>query len=369
VLGQALEPRYAAAALVAAFVLACLTYYLVERPIRFHSVGRRRIPMALLAGLVAAGLFGVALDDHWIQPRLRGPAFQALDASSQDWKYPGKAKFRWPAPYATLEVPSHRAQKVVFIGDSHLSQYWPRISYLIDSQPDAAQTAELAVYDGCPPLPGVNVLIRGVTCDRFFDFALERAWRSDVTTVVFGAYWESYLLGKFGTVHGTRHIYSVSDPLRHDLRMDSPATRAVFAEFSRQVARLVASGRQVIIVLSNQTSPRFDPLTLIPPGVRLSWPVPVSFEPEYRSVQRQPYREFAAPVVSELRAIAAATGARIVDPAEFLCAAQTCAATTAAGVPLYLDNNHLRPFFARSSARFIDDMLLASRTLTSDTTR
>jgi peptidoglycan/LPS O-acetylase OafA/YrhL len=356
-LGHPPAPDVAAEALVAAGMLACVTYYLVEQPIRDRSAAGR-VPVALLAGLAAAGLLGVALDSHWIKARLRGPAFQQMDAATQDWKYPGKSKFRGPVRYATWEVPSRHARKVLFIGDSHLSQYWPRISYLIETRPDASQSAELAIYDGCPPLPGVNVRIRGVSCDRFFDFAIERARSRDVTTVVFGAYWESYLLGRFGAAHAVRHIYSVSDPLRRDLQLDSPAMQSVFSEFSRQVAGLVASGRRVIIVLSNQTSPRFEPLTLIPLRARLSVPAPVSFEPEYRTVDRQPYRKFAAPVVSQLRAIAEAAGAQVIDPADTLCDARDCAATAAGGAPLYLDSNHLRPSFARSGATFVDDMLI-----------
>jgi hypothetical protein len=206
----------------------------------------------------------------------------------------------------------------------------------------------------------VNVRVRDVSCEHFFDYAISRAWQSDVTTVVFGAYWESYLLGKFGTDHAARHIYSVTDPLRRDLRLDSPAMQASFNEFARQLSRLVASGRRVIIILSNQTSPRFDPLTLIPARVRLSWRPPAHFEvePASRSVDARPYEAFAAPVVQKLRAVAAAAGAEIIDPADTLCAALTCATVTEQGTPLYVDSDHLRPFFARSSALFLDEMLL-----------
>jgi hypothetical protein len=283
-----------------------------------------------------------------------------FDAAAQDRSYPGQANFRRQTAFASWQMPSQRAQKVLFVGDSHVQQYWPRVAYVIGSQPAAAQSAEFATYSGCPPLPGVNVRVRDVSCPRFFEYALGRAWRPDVSTVVFGAYWESYLLGKFGTQHAARHIHSVTDPLRRDLQLDSPAMQSSFEEFARQLSRLVAGGRRVIIILSNHTSPRFNPLTLIPARVRLSWRPPAHFEvePASRSVASRPYEAFAAPVVQKLRAIAAAAGAEIIDPADTLCAALTCATVTAQGTPLYVDSDHLRPFFARSSALFLDEMLL-----------
>ena len=358
-LGHAPPPGTAAVVLAGAFALACATYYLVECPIRLRS-RTSRAPALLLAGLAAAGLFGVAFDSRWIGARLRGPAFLAFDAASQDLGYPGQVNFRRQGAFASWQIPSQRAQKVLFVGDSHVQQYWPRVAYVIGSQPAGAQSAEFATYSGCPPLPGVNVRVRDVSCPRFFEYALGRAWRPDVSTVVFGAYWESYLLGKFGTRHSARHIYSVTDPLRRDLQLDSPAMQSSFEEFARQLSRLVAGGRRVIIILSNHTSPRFDPLTLIPARVRLSWRPPAHFEvePASRSVAAAPYEAFAAPVVQKLRAIAAAAGAEVIDPADTLCAALACATVTEQGTPLYVDSDHLRPFFARSSALFVDEMLL-----------
>ena len=358
-LGHAPSAVVAAGALGAAFLLACATYYLLECPIRFGALGRRSAPV-LLAGLAAVTLCGAALGGHRITARLSGPAFLALDQATMDWKYPGQSNFRRQTGFVAWEVPSHSAQKVLFIGDSHIEQYWSRVAYLIAARPDATGSAEFATYSGCPPLPGVNVRVAGVNCERFFDYALSRAWHSDVVTVVFGAYWEGYLVGKFGSEHEPRHLYSVNDPLHRNLQLDSPGAQAAFDEFARQVSRLVRSGRRVFIVLSNQTSPRFDPLTLIPARARLAphAPLRIEFDPSSRSVPVRPYEAFAAPVVSKLREIAAATGAQIVDPTDTLCDPMACATTSTDGRPLYMDSNHVRPFFARERAVFLDQMLL-----------
>jgi peptidoglycan/LPS O-acetylase OafA/YrhL len=68
--------------------------------------------------------------------------------------------------------------------------------------------------------------------------------------------------------------------------------------------------------------------------------------------------ELAAGGLQKLRAIAVAAGAEVVDPADTLCDTLRCTTVTPRGTPLYMDSNHLRPFFARSSALFLDEMLL-----------
>jgi peptidoglycan/LPS O-acetylase OafA/YrhL len=359
VAGHSPAPTTAAAALAVAFMAACLTYYVVERPVRYGERGSGTVPM-LLVGLAALAFVGVAMDLGWVRARLSGAGFVALDEATQDWGYPGGFNFHRQSGFDTWRVGARRAQRVLFIGDSHMEQYWSRVTQVVAAHPGTARSAEFATYSGCPPLPGVNVRLSGVSCNRFFDYALARAWQRDVDTVVFGAYWESYLLGKFGTDRAPRHIYSVSDPLRRSLQLGSADTQAVLDEFQRDILRLVSSGRRVIIVLSNPTSPRFDPRYMIPPGARLAFPAPQAFDAGVRaqSVDVRPYRLFAAPVVQKLRMLAAASGAEIVDPGDTLCDSMACATTAADGRPLYRDANHLRPFFARERAIFLDEMLL-----------
>jgi SGNH domain (fused to AT3 domains) len=256
-------------------------------------------------------------------------------------------------------VRSHRAQTALFVGDSHIQQYWPRVRYVVQANPDSARSAEFATYIGCPPLPGVNVLERNSYCDQFFEYALQAAWRSDVDTVVFGAFWEAYFLGEFTSDRLRHPLYSVADGQRTPLQLDSPGTRRAFAELGADLGRLVASGRRVFIVLSNPTSPRFDPTTLLQGesrwGLRGAIALPAS-----RRMDPRAWENFVAPLHAELRRIAADAGAQILDPRDTLCDGSECAATAADGAPLYKDTNHLRPFFALAHANFIDQVLVPS---------
>ncbi len=359
VLGSAAPPGPAAAALGLAFAMACASYYLVESPLRFGRIAQHAVP-GLLIGLAGFTLLGRTIDAGRIPSRLTGPAIEAFDTARFDWTFPGDFNSGKTAGFRPWRLPGHRPQTVLFIGDSHIQQYWSRVAYVIRANPDSARSAEFATYTACPPLPGVNTLRRGWSCDRFLEHAMQEAERADVDTVVFGAFWEQYLLGEFLSDHRPQSTYRADDPLRTVLDLDSPDTQRALDRFQELLARLVAGGRRVFIVLSNPTSPRFLPSFLLPPAARwtLRSPDTILVDPEKRSVDPAAFEAFVAPLTQRLREIAARAGAKALNPRDTLCEATLCATVDAQGIPLYRDSNHLRPSFAQERATFLDEVLL-----------
>jgi hypothetical protein len=133
----------------------------------------------------------------------------------------------------------------------------------------------------------------------------------------------------------------------------------VLEQFRTAVARLVASGRRVYILLSNPTSPLFDPASMLPSQLRLSLHLPAEISlVGARRVDAGAFESYAQPLMSQLRTIAAQTGAKAIDPRATLCDGLVCPATGADGLPLYLDSNHLRARYTREQASFVDEMLL-----------
>jgi hypothetical protein len=91
--------------------------------------------------------------------------------------------------------------------------------------------------------------------------------------VVLGGFWELYFMNEYGT--GRRlPVYLAHDLTRTPLRLDAADTQQVLEQFEHTVAALVASGRRVFIVLSNPTSPMFEPPAMIPARVRLTLQAP-----------------------------------------------------------------------------------------------
>ena len=358
VTGRAPQPSIAAAEIAVAFVAAYATYRLLESPIRVGGLGRRAVP-GLLAALAILTVIGAAAGAGGITGRLSGPLFAKWDVAVNDWHYPDETNLDRHSGFGTVIVPSHREHTTVFIGDSHIQQYWPRVQWIIDTQPDAARSAVFVIRRGCPPMPGINTTWRGWNCSRSFDYALQQAFRPDVDTVVFGAFWESYFLGEYSGDQDSQAVEGLRTHTRAPLEIDSPEVRTAFEQFERALAGLVSSGRQVFIVLSNPTSPLFEPV--FPSWIRFSPHLPDSLPAGAGPrIDLAAFGTFVEPVTSKLRAIAARAGARIVDPGATLCDRMTCPAAGPDGIPLYLDSNHLSGYAARERASFVDPMLLGS---------
>ncbi len=338
---------------------AYLTYRFLERPVRRGVAGPWAVP-ALLAGLSGIAVLGLATGHHWVKGRMSGPAFAAIEAAGFDWSYPGDSNYGRSGTFRTFAASSRRREKALFIGDSHIEHYWARATRVVELHPDTARSAVFATYIGCPPLPAVNsVRHPWSNCPSFLDFALQQAARADVDTVAVGAFWEIYLPGEFSLDHSSQIIYRVGDPLRRRLTLDSEGTRVALAQFQEMLARLVANGKRVFVILSNPTSPDFSPIALLPASVRLglrTLPDTASVAPRF--VDSRQFEAFVAPLMERLRAAAAAAGAVVIDPRESLCAQMSCPAQANDGRALYMDSNHLRPFFARERAVFIDPILL-----------
>jgi len=360
VMGRSLTHAEAAAAVLMAAVAAYATCRLVEEPIRFGSIGQRAVP-ALLWALVASAILGLGLERGWVTGRLSNPAFTAWEAALADWSFPAVPMGN---PPGTVAARSRHGKTALFIGDSHIQQYWARVRLIIDTHPQSARSALFATRTGCPPLPDVEAWHRGAACGSAFRNAMAMAFQDDVDTVVFGAAWEDYFMGEFaGRGRSPRAIlslYSHGDPLRERLTLDSPATRRALEDFGRAISRLTGSGRRVFILLSNPTSPHFDPGYLLPASARLSVSLPdrISVEAGKRSVDARDFESYVAPLMARLRQIAAGSGAIVIDPREALCTGMTCPATSARGMPVHVDSNHLTATFARERATFIDGILL-----------
>jgi peptidoglycan/LPS O-acetylase OafA/YrhL len=357
ILGNPPQPALAAIECAVAIAAAYATFRWVEAPIRFGRNVRAAVP-ALLAGLACLAAAGGLMNARWIDGRLRGPAIAAWDDAARDWHLPGETRVDKRTGFKTAYLPSHGRGEVVFIGDSHMEQYLPRVDWVIANHPDGARSAAFLTRSGCPLLPHLSVRGRGRRCDEFFDFAQAQAFQPDVDTVVFGSFWENYFMGEFSSNRPRPRVYLATDQSQESLGIDSPGTQIAFAQFEDVVQKLVSSGRRVFILLSNPTSPLFEPL--FPPGLRFSVQgidkLPPGGGP---TLDLRTYEAYVAPLMNTLREISARTGARILAPSSTLCMGFTCQAYDADGLPRYIDSNHLRNLTAREHATFVDEIVLA----------
>ena len=322
VTGDELHVSVALAVVTLAGVLSYFTFRLIERPIRFTRRASKAI-YVVCGVLVVLGCIGLAAASRRLQPRLSSPAIADLMAAASDWDYPFDHNFGRVSGFERATVTGNEARAVLFIGDSHIEQYWPRLELLTAG--GRGPELRFATNGGCPPLPGL-VGERGDVCGRYLDFALQEARDPEVGTIVFGAYWQIYLDG-----HEKDGIASAS-----------------LARFRQHIADLVRDGKRVYVILSSPASPGFDPRRMVSrlDGTIRSPSVPV------RDIVARSARSVGA-----VRDAASSAGATVIDPLPSLCRGGVCPGVTSDGKPIYKDWSHLRPFYVRERAVFVDAVL------------
>lgn len=338
----------------AAFPLAWATYQWVEKPIRFGHRKFGRVVPALCVSMTALALVGAAAFGDRLHTRLTNSDVYIIDEAIGDWNYPSAdSNFKRAGDFRLLHEKGTLGTSVLFIGDSHMEQYWSRVKVLLEEKGAKTRSAIFATSAGCLPMPDANRVAPGYFCDKFFQFAMDSARNDSVDTVVFCAAWETYFVVRGARTRPANAIFSTRDPSRATLTWNGPEADRLFLEFGQQIGELRRRGKRVVLVLSNPSSRAFSPTFMLPDRVDPS-----------RVIKRVPYisrSEFAEvtkPVDKRLRAVAAATGAIVVDPMDYFCDASVCPTMTADGHPIYSDSNHIRPFYVEEKALFIDRILV-----------
>jgi len=332
------EPSVAAriAALIASAVLAWATYECVEKRIRFAtstaSIQRRALP-TLVTLTAATGLAGFVVFHTLVAPRSAYlPRVSDISRARGDWEAGGDRR-----------IPGDTLQAVLFFGDSHMQQYWPRIKKLVSEHREPLRTVIFKTRNGCAPIPGIER--PGGRCDRFVSEGLRLAMAPEVDTVVIAASWVGLI--------NLSDYYRVGDPLRTPLRILAPDTGWVLDGFEQALRDISAQGKHVVIVLSSPRGKAFDPMSRIDRG-----DLTVHVREGIPAVPRDLLRAQAAPIDERLRHIADAVGASVVDPADWLCTPLHCPTTDESGRPLYKDASHLRASAARERFGVVDEFVV-----------
>ncbi|HUQ98883.1 MAG TPA: acyltransferase family protein [Gemmatimonadaceae bacterium] len=328
-----------------AFVLAIATYRIVEIPIRFGA-HKRRSASILLPALILLGVAGFMVQKRVLEPRVNGAAADRVQEALSDWTYPG-ARGQSPVGKSLVinRIPGDTTRRVVFIGDSHAEQYWPRMVELARKSAGRAPEVVFITYGGCSAFPntdraGISWHGGPFNCPEYYRRALAEVDRENAKSVVFASWWEINLGADKLLVLGGKRI-----PIG---KTDSTA-RIAFSMLGDAVADLEKKGREVFLVASNPWDEAFSPRAVLPGRLPA-----ITVRPPMLSIPRDQVDSISAFANGQLRAIAARTGATLIDPVGFFCDSVKCATVDSAGQPIYRDYNHMRASFARQKAAYID---------------
>jgi len=337
--------------LAVAVVLAWITYRYVERPIR-TSRARLRPSLALVAGVSVIGIVGLLGFSGEIAPRSGSYGLEKIITAHGAMAYPGPNLTQLTGGEAPIRVQGKNDPAVLLLGDSEMEQYYPRIDWLLTNHPLQTKRIVYATHGGCPPIPFVreNHL---PWCNGLVERNIKLAEDPTIDTIVIAADWTGYFIAMDPDEIWT--YYYEHGETRGNLRgrLGSKATEEALAGFEAMVAHFEAMGKRVVIVLPSPTGRIFSPIKMIE-RTSTDW----SFRIHEPYVSSPQFIETISPIVNRLRAIAARTGAQLIDPVPQLCDRERCPLTTADGLPIFRDGNHLNPNFVRDHVRYLDDIFM-----------
>ncbi|NHZ40067.1 acyltransferase family protein [Massilia aquatica] len=337
------------ALIVAGFVLAYLTYRLVEIPLRERR-DRTRVTWALGLGMVAIAVFGLAIGTSVLRERIDTHGAEPYLAALNDSQYPGPtlAPLRYEG-VVFQKAASRGPGLTVFLGDSVMQQYGPRIEHAVASDPARFSTVIFATAGGCPPIEHTVRLpqIRFPLCPKTVKAAYALANSGAVDTVVVGAAW-------YGYFNAGQHELLVD---KNGVQKAFPAADAqelAYASLRESLATLRKNGKRVFLVLQPPAGAAYDPQSMYT-GSRFASIAPL---PKVPGFDLADFRKRNAAPLARLTAIAAETGAIVIEPAQSMCKDQLCPVLDEHGAPLYTDSIHMRPDYSRRAASFLDQTML-----------
>lgn len=345
--GEKPSAQAKAVLVLASFVLAVLTWRLVERPIQ-KSPKRMRAIQALVTAMLCFGVAGALANSGLLRERIPGNGTDKYLRALNDLGFPQPAmkSLRY---HGSLfhELAGHGTGTTVLVGDSVMEQYAPLVAEGLRTSRFDRKSVIFATAGGCPPIRGAVRLpkIRFPTCTQTVIDAYDLAASPEVDTVVIAAAWYGYF---------TPYQDEVEMPVGDKLEQfpSAPAHEAAYASMLQAIRMLRAKGKRVYLVLQPPTGDKFDPRSMIT-GSRFNEMMPRTDMPPFLVNE---FREVNAEPIARLKEIARQTGTIVVDPVDYLCKDGKCPVLSQSGEPIYTDPVHMRPYFVRT-VRYLDDAL------------
>jgi peptidoglycan/LPS O-acetylase OafA/YrhL len=191
--GETPAPEIRAAAVALSIVLAWLTYWLIERPIRFGKHAKAKT-LALLVLMMAAGLTGYSFyERNGLTSRLP-VTVQDLTQYAYDYKlgYRAGTCFLMPeqdyTAFSACEPVGRQGKRSILLwGDSHAAHLFPGYKASFGDSSNLIQRTA----SGCPPILDMDIGNRPY-CRKINDVVFESIQTQRPEKIVLAARWELY---------------------------------------------------------------------------------------------------------------------------------------------------------------------------------
>ena len=259
---------------------------------------------------------------------------QLVQASS-DWDYPSANKRR---NTSNLRVIGSSNNKVMFLGDSLVEQYYPWAKHFENINTVDVEFVFLT-SGGCSPIP--NSYRKGSACNNLND-SFNIIIGEKVKHVIIGAFWIDYFLSNNNNTY-----YLAEDkliPTSSEL-----GVKLGLEKLSFFISKLQKSKIDVTLILPTPISDKFDPKAIFKENIFTS--------PLNKSHSAKVNYSGLTKLRSQLFEVARTNGIKSINPFDYLCKGDICNFRDENGKPYYKDRIHFRPFYAVSELGYLDEIL------------
>lgn len=310
------------AAIVAGFILAWITYYFIERPIRIKANKLKSfIVLTILLAVIGIAAETIYKFDALAKPRLANIGQELLYDRTKLGYIDCGDKALQDAGLGYCSRTSQKQTDAVLIGDSHADDKYFGISKL-----DQDRNWMLIGNHSCPPVLGINVETTVKDCAQKFENVFN--WigqHPEVKTVVL-SYFGSYALT---TSYAADHKVVKVGP--DTMKISSPKNLSRYDTFEwgmrTGIERLIKLKKQVVLLIDIPELPYF-PRDCVRIGISCS--IPMSEVMARQSQDRM--------MIADLQKIYPTL--LVFDPMSMLCNAESCSYKNGATI-MYRDSHHL----------------------------
>jgi hypothetical protein len=322
--------------------LAIATYALVEKPLRRERGAWSWRAPVLTASLAALFVF---ITTATLLPRSSRLHLEKIDAAIGSWEHPSptmlRVKFPEPADIEYQEIKTQIDRHTLFIGDSHMEQYGPRVAQLSKDQPADTLSSFWITSGLCLPVDGYTVNTACTKVRLQLHEILKDPKAFGIDRVVWTQYWSAYLEDA---------VFDQIDASGTLLKGDAKS-RARRDAIVALMKAFVTSGVELIVVLDTPHGNEFDP-KMMARNVSGAFFLGADTVPRAEAVHRQGQANaLLTQAASELRVT-------LLNPIDALCTVDTCPVRDAQGRPLMKDYEHVTSYSSRERLTYIDRAIL-----------